>query len=102
MHSEEKSRVGWRREAWRWEVLEGEEEELWPGVQGLGTSLVLTQSEMGSDVADIQLLQEEVGSRVEQEAVWSAGDGGCGAGLSILPRNLVTISLKPHWDALQV
>lgn len=54
LHSEEKSRVGWRREAlgWRreaqrWGILEGEEEELWPGVQGLGTSLVLVQSETG-------------------------------------------------------
>lgn len=47
LHSEEKSRVGWRREAQRWGVLEGEEEELWPGVQGLGTSLVLVQSETG-------------------------------------------------------
>lgn len=82
------------------EVLEGEEEELWPGVQGLGTSLVLTQS-VGSDVADIQLLQEEWGAGSSRR-LWSAGDGGCGAGLSILPRNLVTISLKPHWDALQV
>lgn len=94
--------MGWRREARRWGVLDGEEEELWPGVQDLGTSLVPAQSETGSDVADTQLLQEAVGSRVEQEAVWSAGDGGCGAGLSILPRNLVTISPKPHRDALQV
>lgn len=53
-------------------------------------------------MADIQLLQEEVGSRVEQKAVWSAGDGGFGAGLSVLPRYLVTISLKPHRDSLQV
>lgn len=53
-------------------------------------------------MADIQLLQEEVRSRVEQEAVWRAGDGGFGAGLSILPRNLATISLKPHQDSLQV
>lgn len=94
--------MGWRREARRWGVLDGEEEELWPGVQDLGTSLVPAQSETGSDVADTQLLQEAVGSRVEQEAVWSAGDGGCGAELSILPRNLVTISPKPHRDALQV
>ena len=50
-------------------------------------------------MADIQLLQEEVRSRVEQEAVWRAGDGGFGAGLSILPRNLATISLKPHQDS---
>lgn len=94
--------MGWRREARRWGALDGEEEELWPGVQDLGTSLVPAQSETGSDVADTQLLQEAVGSRVEQEAVWSAGDGGCGAELSILPRNLVTISPKPHRDALQV
>lgn len=39
--------MGWRREARRGEVLEGEEEELWPGVRGLGTSLVLVQSETG-------------------------------------------------------
>lgn len=56
----------------------------------------------GSDVAEMQLLQEEVRSRVEQEAVWSAGDGGFGAGFSILLRNLATISLKPHRDSLQV